>query len=197
MESQEEEAEVAVEEETPKPVNPKMRWYCVGTFSGYESRAKQLLEESIRVHHLGDRFGEVLVPTEEVVELRGGARRTTQRKLMPGYIFVQMLMESDTWHCVKDTQKITGFIGDDKNPKPMSRREVARLTEQAEDGAVRPKAKQTFEEGTNVRVVDGPFLNFSGTVEEVMPQKQKVRVLVSIFGRATPVELDFMQIERM
>lgn len=174
-----------------------MNWYAVGTFSGYEARAKTLLEESIRNQGLEDRFGEVLVPTEEVVELRGGVRRTMQRKLMPGYIFVEMVMDGDTWHCVKDTQKIIGFIGDDKNPKPMSKREVAQLTQQVEEGATRPKAAQTFEEGTTVRVVDGPFLNFSGTVEEVMAQKQKVRVLVSIFGRATPVELDFMQVERM
>jgi len=183
--------------EGAEQTGPKMKWYAVGTFSGYESRAKQLLEENIRSLKLSERFGEVLVPTEEVVELRGGARRTTQRKLMPGYMFVQMVMDSDTWHCVKDTQKIIGFIGDDKNPKPMSKREVARLTKQVEEGTSRPKAKQTFEEGSSVRVIDGPFLNFSGTVEEVMPQKQKVRVLVSIFGRATPVELDFMQVERI
>lgn len=174
-----------------------MKWYAVGTFSGYEHRAKQLLQENIKNLGLEERFGEILVPTEEVVELRGGQRRTTQRKLMPGYIFVEMMMDGSTWHAVKDTQKIIGFIGDDKNPKPMSNREVKALTQQAEDGATRPKAKQTFEEGANVRVVDGPFLNFSGTVEEVMPQKQKVRVLVSIFGRATPVELDFMQVERI
>lgn len=174
-----------------------MKWYAVGTFSGYETRARQLLIESIKARGLDDRFGEVLVPTEEVVELRGGARRTTQRKLMPGYIFVEMEMDSDTWHCVKGTQKIIGFIGDDKNPKPMSNREVKALTQQVEEGATRPTAKQTFEEGANVRVIDGPFLNFSGVVEEVLPQKQKVRVLVSIFGRATPVELDFMQVERL
>ncbi|MCB9732243.1 MAG: transcription termination/antitermination protein NusG [Deltaproteobacteria bacterium] len=178
-------------------IENEMQWYAVGTLSGYEARAKTLLVENIRTFGLSDKFGEVLVPTEEVVELRGGAKRTTQRKLMPGYMFVQMVLDADTWNLVKNTQKIIGFIGDDKNPKPMTPREVSRLTAQLEEGAVRPKAKQTFEEGVNVRVVDGPFLNFSGVVEEVMPQKQKVRVLVSIFGRATPVELDFMQIERM
>lgn len=175
----------------------KMNWYAVGTLSGFESRAKTLLEENIRNSGLEDRFGEVLVPTEEVVELRGGAKRTMQRKLMPGYMFIQMVLDDETWHVVKDTQKIIGFIGDDKNPKPMTAREVSRLTAQLEEGTARPKAKQTFDEGSNVRVVDGPFLNFSGVVEEVMPQKQKVRVLVSIFGRATPVELDFMQVERI
>ena len=174
-----------------------MKWYAVGTFSGYENRARQLLVENIKAARMDDRFGEVLVPTEEVVELRGGAKRTTQRKLMPGYIFVEMELDTETWHVVKDTQKVIGFIGDDKNPKPMSPREVKSLTQQAEEGTVRPKAKQTFEEGANVRVVDGPFVNFSGVVEEVLAQKQKVRVLVSIFGRATPVELDFMQVEKM
>lgn len=174
-----------------------MKWYAVGTFSGYETRARQLLEEAIRSHHLDEKFGEILVPTEEVVELRGGAKRTAQRKLMPGYMFVEMELDSDTWHLVKNTQKITGFIGDDKNPKPISEREINKLTQQVEEGTARPAARQMFEEGTNVRIIDGPFLNFSGTVEEVIPQKQKVRVLVSIFGRATPVELDFMQVERM
>ncbi len=174
-----------------------MKWYAVGTLSGYENRAKTLLTENIRTCGFGERFGEVLVPTEEVIELRGGAKRTMQRKLMPGYMFIEMLMDAQTWNLVKDTQKIIGFIGDDKNPKPMSQREVNRLTKQIEEGTTRPKAKQAFEEGSNVRVIDGPFLNFSGVVEEVMPQKQKVRVLVSIFGRATPVELDFMQVERI
>ena len=174
-----------------------MKWYAVQTFSGYEARARQLLMENIRTHGLEDSFGEVLVPTEEVVELRGGAKRTTQRKLMPGYMFVQMELDTDTWHLVKDTQKITGFVGDDKNPKPISEREIKKLTQQVEEGAARPAARQMFDEGAQVRIIDGPFLNFSGTVEEVIPQKQKVRVLVSIFGRATPVELDFMQVERM
>ncbi len=174
-----------------------MKWYAVGTFSGFEARAKQLLQENIKTAGLDDRFGEILVPTEEVVELRGGARRTTQRKLMPGYMFVEMEMDGETWHCVKNTQKITGFIGDDKNPKPMSSREVKALTQQIEESGTKVTHKRTFEEGSTVRVIDGPFLNFSGVVEEVMPQKQKVRVLVSIFGRATPVELDFMQVESM
>lgn len=175
----------------------KMHWYALGTLSGMEKKARELLLEGIKQHALGDRFGEVLVPTEKVVELAGGKKRQRDRLIMPGYMFVQMVLDDETWHLVKNTQKITGFIGDDKNPKPMSDKEVGRLRQDTEEGAVRPKAKQTFEEGVNVRVVDGPFLNFSGVVEEVMPQKQKVRVLVSIFGRATPVELDFMQVERI
>ncbi|MGB0590949.1 MAG: transcription termination/antitermination protein NusG [Myxococcota bacterium] len=174
-----------------------MKWYAVSTFSGYEARAKTLLEENIKTARLEALFGEILVPTEEVVELRGGAKRTMQKKLMPGYMFIQMDLVTEAWHCVKDTEKITGFVGDDKNPKPISEREIKKLTQQVEEGAVRPTTQKMFEEGTNVRVVDGPFLNFSGTVEEVLSAKQKVRVLVSIFGRATPVELDFMQVERM
>lgn len=175
----------------------KMHWYALGTLSGMEKKARELLLEGIKQNGLTDRFGEVLVPTEKVVELAGGKKRQRDRLIMPGYMFVQMILDDETWHLVKNTQKIIGFIGDDKNPKPMSEKEVGRLRQDTEEGAVRPKAKQTFEEGVNVRVVDGPFLNFSGVVEEVMPQKQKVRVLVSIFGRATPVELDFMQVERI
>jgi transcription termination/antitermination protein NusG len=175
----------------------KMHWFALGTLSGMEKKARELLLEGIKQAGLADRFGEVLVPTEKVVELAGGKKRQRDRLIMPGYMFVQMVLDDETWHLVKNTQKITGFIGDDKNPKPMSDKEVGRLRQDTEDGAVRPKAKQTFEEGVNVRVVDGPFLNFSGVVEEVMPQKQKVRVLVSIFGRSTPVELDFMQVERI
>lgn len=198
----EEDQEFSEEEVAPEVVpepsrTAHMKWYAVGTFSNYENRAKILLEENMKTAGVEDCFGELLVPTEEVVELRGGARRTTKRRLMPGYLFIQMDLTSEAWHCVKNTDKIIGFIGDDTNPKPMSKREVAALTQQVEEGATRPKAKQTFEEGTTVRVIDGPFLNFSGTIEEVMQQKQKVRVLVSIFGRATPVELDFMQIERI
>jgi len=185
------------EEEAAHAATSSMKWYAVGTFSSYELRAQLLLTENISASGLQEHFGEILVPTEEVVELRGGARRTTKRRLMPGYMFIQMEMTTEAWHLVKNTEKIIGFIGDDKHPKPMSKREVAALTQKDEDGTARPKPKRTFEEGTNIRVVDGPFLNFSGTIEEVMPQKQKVRVLVSIFGRATPVELDFMQVEKI
>ena len=183
--------------EPDKVVEKKMQWFAVGTLSGYEAKAQKLLLENIRTSGLEAKFGEVLVPTEDVVEVTAGKKRTMKKKIMPGYMFVQMLLEDDSWHLVKNTQKVIGFIGDDKNPKPMSEKEVGRLRQDQGDGQARPKAKQSFEEGINVRVVDGPFLNFNGVVEEVMPQKQKVRVLVSIFGRATPVELDFMQVERI
>ena len=175
----------------------KKQWFVVHTYSGFENKVAEAIQSRAKIFGHGEKISQVLVPTEKVVELAGGKKRQRDRLIMPGYMFVQMILDDETWHLVKNTQKIIGFIGDDKNPKPMNEKEVGRLRQENEEGAVRPKAKQTFEEGVNVRVVDGPFLNFSGVVEEVMPQKQKVRVLVSIFGRATPVELDFMQVERI
>ena len=172
-----------------------MKWYVVHTYSGYENRAKQLLEERIKNAGRQEAFGEILIPTENVVEVRQGSKRTTSRKFFPGYMLVQMELDNETWHLVKGTQKITGFVGEGLNPPPIPEREVRRITEQIEEGAVRPKARHTYEEGVMVRVIDGPFMNFSGTVEEVRPEKQKLRVLVSIFGRATPVELDYVQVE--
>jgi transcriptional antiterminator NusG len=177
-------------------VEKKMEWFAVNTLSNQEMAARKALLKAIETANLGERFGEVLVPTEDVVELAAGRKRTTKRRLMPGYMFVQMVLDDETWHLVKNAQKVIGFVGDDKHPKPMRASEVARLRQEEEEGVVRPKPKQSFEEGTTVRVVDGPFLNFSGVIEEVMPQKQKVRVLVNIFGRPTPVELDFVQVER-
>lgn len=172
-----------------------LKWYVVHTYSGYENRAKQLLEERIRQAKLQDQFGEVLIPTERVVEVKKGAKRTANRKFFPGYMFVQMAISGETLALVKETQKVTGFVGSSTNPPSVPEREVRRITEQIEEGVARPKAAQTFDEGANVRVIEGPFVNFSGVVEEVRPEKQKLRVLVSIFGRATPVELDFTQVE--
>lgn len=171
------------------------KWYVVHTYSGYENRAKQALLEQIRTQGLDEYFGEILVPTEKVVEVKGGAKRTSARKFFPGYIIINMHLDNETWHLVKDTQKITGFVGDATNPKPIPEREVARLTKQMEEGSVRAKPKQTFEQGANVRVTEGPFSSFQGVVDEVNADKQKLRVLVSIFGRSTPVELDFTQVE--
>jgi transcriptional antiterminator NusG len=173
------------------------KWYVVHTYSGYENRAKQLLQERIRTAGADDKFGEILIPKESVVEVKGGTKRTSSRKFFPGYMIVQMELDDETWHIVKGTQKITGFVGGTTNPPPIPEAEVARITQQMEEGAERPKATQTFEEGAQVRVTEGPFVNFSGVVEEVRPEKQKLRVLVSIFGRATPVEVDFMQVERI
>jgi len=175
----------------------KMEWFAVNTLSNQELAAEKRLREGIEASHLRELFGEIIVPTEEVVGVNAaGVRRTTRRRIMPGYMFVQFVMTEETWYLVKNSPKVIGFVGDDKHPRPMRESDIARLRQGEEQGVARPKPKQTFEEGANVRVVEGPFLNFSGVVEEVMPQKSKVRVLVSIFGRATPVELDFVQVER-
>jgi len=178
--------------------NPNMRWYVVNTYSGFEKRAKQCLQERIKTESLDDFFGDILIPTENVVDVKGGVKLTTERKFFPGYIIVQMELNDETWHLVKNTQKITGFVGgNQRRPTPIRDKEVERITAQVKEGTVKPKPKQDFAEGEQVRVTDGPFTNFTGTVEEVRPDKQKVRVLVSIFGRATPVELDFIQVESL
>lgn len=183
-------------QELEKPKNEKLKWYVVHTYSGFENRAKKSLEERIKQHGLEEQFGEILIPMETVEEVRGGAKRTSKRKFFPGYMLVQMELNDQTWHLVKSTPKVTGFVGNATNPPAVTDAEVRRLMGQLEGGVVKPTPKVELEEGDNVRVIDGPFANFNGTVEEVKPEKQKVRVLVSIFGRFTPVELDFMQVEK-
>ncbi len=184
------------EDEPPAEKNPNFKWYVVHTYSGYENRARMSLMERVRNEALDDYFGDILIPTEDVVDMRDGKKRKTTRKFFPGYMLVEMEMTEEAWHLVKNTQKVTGFVGGtQRKPRPVRPNEVARIMGQMEDGTTKPKTRQTFEEGQQVRVTDGPFMNFTGTVEEVRPDKQKLRVLVSIFGRATPVELDFMQVE--
>jgi transcription termination/antitermination protein NusG len=174
------------------------KWFAVHTYSGYENKAKKSLEDKIRMENLQDLFGEILIPVEQVVEMVKGERRTTKRKLMPGYILVQMELNDRSLHLVKNTPKVTGFVGavQGQDPVPMRDVEVQRLTSQISEGILKPKPKVQFEEGDQVRVTDGAFTNFAGTVEEVNPEKGRLKVLVSIFGRATPVELDFMQVEK-
>jgi transcriptional antiterminator NusG len=175
------------------------KWYVVHTYSGFENKVKKSLEERIRQEAVQDFFGEILIPMEVVQEMVKGEKKTSKRKFFPGYILVNMEMTDGTWHLVKGTPKVTGFVGSAKNPRDVpsiTDVEVQRLTTQISEGSLKPKPKVQFEEGDQVRVVDGPFSNFNGTVEEVKPDKGKVRVLVSIFGRATPVELDFMQVEK-
>ncbi len=171
-------------------------WYVVNTYSGYENKAKQSLEERYRSFGKEEYFSEVLVPTETVVELVKGKRKTSQRKIFPGYILVKMELNEETWHIVKDTPKITGFAGDPTKPVHISEKEVEGILSQMKDGVAKAKPKISFGVGDNVRVIDGPFANFIGTIEEVKPEKRKLKVLVSIFGRATPVELDFIQVEK-
>jgi transcription termination/antitermination protein NusG len=174
----------------------KLRWYVVHAYSGFEIKAKKALEERIRLNNMDSFFGEIHVPQETVVELVRGQKKTSNRKFFPGYILVQMVLNEDTWHLVKETPKITGFVGDATDPEPLLQEEVDRILRQVEEGAVSPKSKTSFEQGETVKVVDGPFADFNGTIEEVKPEKGKVKVLISIFGRATPVELDFIQVEK-
>lgn len=173
----------------------ELKWYVVHTYSGHENRAKLSLLERVKNAGLDDFFGEVLIPTESVMEVVKGQRRTSTRKFYPGYMFVQMNLSDRAFHLVKGTPKITGFLGG-RNPTPVPEREITGIHSAMTEGKSKPKPKVVFSQGDNVRVIDGPFANFSATVEEVKPDKQKVKVLVSIFGRATPVELDFTQVEK-
>ena len=172
------------------------KWYIVHTYSGHENKAKLTLLERVRNANLNEYFGDVLVPTESVMEVVKGQRRTTTRKFFPGYMFVQMVLDDRTFHLVKNTPKITGFLGGTK-PTPVPAREITGVqTNMNEGGKPKPKARVVFEAGDSVRVTDGPFANFSATVEEVKADKQKVKVSLSMFGRATSVELDFAQVEK-
>lgn len=172
------------------------QWYVVHTYSGFEQKAKLALQERIRQNHMEALFGEVLIPSENVIELVRGEKKTTTRKFFPGYMLVKMILNDNTWHLVKSTPRITGFVGNAISPPAVPEEEVARITNQMEEGTLKPRPKVAFEEGESVRVIDGPFVNFNGVVEEVKPDKGKLRVMVSIFGRSTPVELDFVQVEK-
>ncbi|MBI3534887.1 MAG: transcription termination/antitermination protein NusG [Deltaproteobacteria bacterium] len=174
-----------------------MSWYVVHTYSGFEHKAKLALEERIKSLKKEAFFGEVIVPEENVVELIKGQKRTTKRKFFPGYILVKMILNEETWHIVKNTPKITGFVGDKIKPVPVPDSEVQRMTSRISEGLAKPRPKIAFQEGESVRVIDGPFTNFNGIVEDVNQDKGKLRVLVSIFGRSTPVELDFIQVEKI
>lgn len=172
------------------------KWYVVQAFAGNELRAKQALLERIKTHNMDQCFGEVIVPQETVMELVKGEKKKSTRKFFPGYILVEMALNQDTWHLVKETPKVSGFVGDPTSPEPMADEEVLRIKSQVEEGSAAPKSKVCFDQGETVKVVDGPFTDFNGTIDKVDLDKGKVRVLISIFGRATPVELDFMQVEK-
>jgi len=179
------------------PVNPDLHWYVVHAYSGMEKAVERNIKERINRAGMQHMFGEILVPTEEVVEIKNGQKRTSERRFYPGYVLVQMVMNDDTWHLVKHTNKVTGFVGGAKNrPAPISDEEVAKIMGQMEEGVEKPRHKVEFTVGEYVRVKDGPFTDFNGTVEEVNYEKSKVRVSVTIFGRATPVELEFSQVEK-
>ena len=174
-----------------------MRWYVVHAYSGFENRVKQSLIERIERSGMQDKFGEILVPTEEVVEMREGQKRRSERKFFPGYVLVQMDMDDDTWHMGKDVPKVLGFIGGTTDrPAPITDKEADAILQRVQEGAEKPRPKVLFEPGEVVRVIDGPFNDFNGVVEEVNYEKSKLRVAVMIFGRSTPVDLEFGQVEK-
>ncbi|MBA3004619.1 MAG: transcription termination/antitermination protein NusG [Desulfurivibrio sp.] len=171
-------------------------WYIVHTYSGFEEQVKTGMLERIKNAGQEEMFGEILVPTEQVVEMVKGARKTSSRKFFPGYILVNVDLNDETWHTVRGTTKVTGFVGNDMSPEPLSDEEAMKIIGRIKDGALKPKPKVSFESGDVVRVIDGPFSNFQGVVDEVFPDKGRVRVMVSIFGRETPVELEYIQVSR-
>jgi len=174
-----------------------MKWYAVQVYSGFEKSVQRALEERVARSSFKDNFGQILVPVEEVVEMKGGQKAITERKLYPGYLLVQMEMNDDTWHLVRDVPRVTAFIGGSaQKPTPIKDAEVDIILHRMEESKSSPTQKLTFEKGELVRVIDGPFKDFSGSVEDVNYEKSKLRVSVVIFGRATPVELDFTQIEK-
>ena len=177
--------------------NPDLRWYIVHAYSGMEKAVERNITERINRAGMQNKFGRILVPTEEVVEMRNGKRKTTERRLFPGYVFVEMVMEDDTWHLVKHTSKVTGFVGGAKNrPAPISEEEIKKIVDQVQEGSDKPRHKIEFMVGELVRVKEGPFTDFNGSVEEVNYEKSRLRVSVAIFGRSTPVELEFSQVEK-
>ena len=179
------------------PSNPDLRWYVVHAYSGMEKAVERNIIERITRAGMQDKFGRILVPMEEVVEIKNGQKKTTERKFFPGYVLVEMVMDDDTWHLVKYTNKVTGFVGGAKNrPAPISEAEVMKIVNQMQEGTDKPRHKVEFVVGEFVRVKEGPFTDFNGSVEDVNYEKSKVRVAVTIFGRSTPVELDFSQIEK-
>ncbi|ACQ94381.1 NusG antitermination factor [Tolumonas auensis DSM 9187] len=176
----------------------RMRWYVVQAFSGFEGRVAKSLKEHIKMHGMEDQFGEILVPTEEVVEMRAGQKRKSERKFFPGYVLVQMIMNDASWHLVRNVPRVMGFIGGTSDrPAPITDKEADAILNRLQESVDKPKHKTLFEPGEVIRVSDGPFADFNGTVEEVDYDKSRMKVSVLIFGRATPVELDFSQVEKV
>ncbi len=188
---------VPVPEALPVAAPSTKRWYIVHAYSGMEKAVERNITERIQRAGMQSKFGRILVPTEEVVEMKNGQRRTTERRFFPGYVLVEMIMDDESWHLVKHTNKVTGFVGGAKNrPAPISQAEVEKIVSQMQEGSDKPRHKVEFMVGELVRVKEGPFTDFNGSVEEVNYEKNKVRVSVTIFGRATPVELEFGQVEK-
>ncbi len=183
------------EEEPAEPRDPRRKWYVIHTYSGYENKVKANLEHRIESMGVRDKIFQVVIPTEEEIEIKDGQRRTVQRKVFPGYVLVDMIMDDDSWYVVRNTPGVTGFVGAGTRPTPLEDAEVKRILKQMKMEA--PKVRVTFTRGERVKVVDGPFTDFIGVVDDINPEKGKVRVLVSLFGRETPVELDFLQVARI
>lgn len=183
--------------EAAAPDHPNMKWYIIHTYSGFEQKVRDSLKSRAEAFGFADKLGEVLIPTEEVVEMRGGKKVTSKRLLYPGYVMVQMEMSETLWHAVKDTPRVTGFVGGGNNPVPLTADEVNKVMFRQTASADRPRPKVSFEKGEQVRINEGPFANFSGKVDDVNPERDTLRVMVTIFGRSTPVELDFLQVEKM
>ena len=173
------------------------RWYVIHVYSGFENKVASAIREQAEQKSLGDRFEEILVPTEKVVEVKRGAKVNAEHKFFPGYVLIKMDLNDETWHLVKNTAKVTGFLGGRGRPSPISEAEASRIMRQVQEGIDRPKPSITFEVGEQVRVCDGPFTSFNGLVEEVDEERARIKVAVSIFGRATPVELEYSQVEKV
>jgi transcriptional antiterminator NusG len=187
--------EAAAEE--PAVSEENKNWYIIHTYSGFEQKVADSLKGRAQAFGFADKIGQILIPTEEVVELRGGKKVTSKRLLYPGYVLVQMEMNDQLWHEVKNTPRVTGFVGGGNSPVPLSSDEVNSILYRQETSAKTPRPKMTFEKNESVKIIDGPFANFSGKIDEINGDRNTLRVLVTIFGRATPVELDFLQVEKM
>ncbi len=173
------------------------QWFIVHTYSGFEKKVKQSLEQRVKAYGLAEEIGEVLIPTEDVIEMRGGRKVVSSKRFFPGYLLVEMTMSDEAWHVVKNTPKVTGFVGAGAKPTPLTREEVDQILTQVTQAAEKPKPKYTFEKGDQVRINEGPFTNFNGVVDDVNSEKSTLKVMVTIFGRSTPVELDFLQVEKL
>lgn len=173
------------------------QWYIVHTYSGFEKKVSESLQQRVQAYGLQEEIGEVLIPTEDVVEMRAGKKIVSSKRFFPGYILVEMIMSDHAWHVVKNTPKVTGFVGAGSKPTPLSREEVDQILNQVTEAAEKPKPKYTFERGDQVRINEGPFTSFNGVVDDVNIDRNTLKVMVTIFGRSTPVELDFLQVEKL
>jgi transcriptional antiterminator NusG len=183
--------------ESPETAGKTKSWYIVHTYSGFEERVRQNLRQRIEAMGMSESFGDIRIPTETLVEMKGGKRREIQRKFFPGYIIVEMEMSDEAWHLVKNTPKVTGFVGSGKEPTPLTAEEVEQILHRVTSTKEKPKPKHTFEKGEHVRITDGPFTNFTGVVEEINQDRSTLKVMVTIFGRSTPVELEFLQVQKL